>query len=612
VFLARIFLVAHLLAVGIGAFPCSALLSHAKEFAPERLISIYLRPEGRDRTLAELSAHGFIALNRPEASQPVVGLFGEQGPKELSQLNGVESVTASFQDRLATWCNGCQLVQDREIPLDYALAGVYSFRERPQWRTRFRPLDQIRKLAQERGVTVVMNRSRPESEAQIRREEFLFGAPVFYSEDLPEDSGIVHIPGVALHFLPSSRSLAVRGQLNPLQGSSNVHGSLDKIEEMRILRKYAPLAVADSAPAARLIGGETLVAKRAEAFRRISEFLLRPRTAWTTRRLKSSLREYLQECHNLFSQRFPKGYYVKWRFDYATRESAQLTTSENFQSPDRINHFVDFIDLAKQLFPFWETLDHPAIDAFLYEMTDSRILALHDLLYGGNNVLVQAALPVHISPYKNNIEFRVDVFQGEVVGSDFRSGLELWPNRRDRAEEFIRSVLRGLPTPYRTMSAGFDVVELKDGSFRIVECNVGTRGSFILPDTEIIRANQAISRFLDHPTPLMLELDAAYAGGKESQARYLKQVAATSPHPSNENLVELEKTDVFRYFRDRYFEDWSKQNRSPLSRLGNPLNPQLKALATEAGLDKNKWVNALISTVVGYEMIVHIKPDVEP
>ncbi len=593
--------VAFLWCVWASALPCFRLLQNASEFNPAALVSIYLDPalsaRQRSATLNQLAKHDLILLNQPEHS-PLIAQLTLSGPRQISAIPGVAEVTQAQPETLQVWKEGRSWHRVRESLMDNDLSGNWLERATPLRGMGRVTLKQIRQTARDYGVLIVLNRSRPASEAELSKEAFLFGGTVFYADDLPADPGTLEMPGLALHFLPNARSLAVRGTLNPLQSRGKALAEMNKREEMRVFERYAPEAIAPWIPADKLFTTwPGLEQQRVEALNEVNAFLsIRSASLSQVRILNKKLRSFFEMAVATLPDEMRK-FFIKHRYDSASMESGQLWNYRNFQAVKNARAFYKALKSAKN-----ETglrgnlLDNVGFETHWED--DYRLLILRNLLLGGDEVFFQQFLPVRRSHYGNNIEFRVDVFQGRVVGTNFRYNLEYFPEEGEQAARFVAGVFARLPSRYRTLSAGLDVVQLVDGTFRIIEGNFGTASSFCLPDTMPIYANTALSNFLGKPTPLIRYLDSAFAKGLSAQAKVLVDAYADEPDADDDEAVGLTREDIFTYFRDRYVDNWRATPQ--LSRTMATPYQSLRALLFLAGGQNDPGLAYLAQTAADY------------
>jgi hypothetical protein len=580
---------------------CFQKLQNASDLKPSALVSIYLQTDltGQQRlaVLEALKEKQLILLNSPDHS-PLVAQVTTHSPREISLLKGIEQVTQAWTDTLRVWKKGRTWTRPRESLMDNDLPENWRQRQTPLRGMGAATLTQIRQIARDYGVVVVMNRSRPATEELIQKESFLFGGNILYADDLPEDPGLIEIPGLALHLLPNARSLAVRGTLNPLQSRSRVLADLDKVEEMRVFGRYVPDAVAPWITADKVLASSSeLLEKRQTALDRVNDFLSnRSPNLSEIRLLNNSLRSFFK----LFMDQRPeafRNFFIKHRNDFATTEAGQQWTNLNFHPSSNARFFYYALKNAKtQASLRGKPLQSEQLgEYFVYQ---NRMVILRNLLLGGDEVFFQQTLPVRRSRRGNNVEFRVGIFQGRVVASHFRFNMECYPEEAEGAARFVKGIFARLPVKYRTLSAGLDVAQLKDGSFRIIEANFGTNSSFSLPDTIPVYANTALSNFLGRPTPLIRHLNAVFDRGMKAQANALR--IARAEQPRDEEEVALRPDDVFEYFRDRYLENWRKTHQTRQTKLKENPYWYLWALLVEAGEHKDEELLSLAQMANDY------------
>ncbi len=550
-----------------------------------RLASAVLSPrlsaEGARAVATRLAERGFRALGRPEPGKALPGEANPRDLRSLSRVRGVSSVerTSATRHKVYVWRDGkrsSRAAPETPEPSDFELwTNAPTPRGTPP-----RTLAAIRRAA-EKGVTIVLPGWRPVDEEGVRDNEKLYGARVFYAEDLADNSTPVKLPGLVLHISPSPKSFLVRGDLNPLLGQGRLLARLDKVTESEWVRSVDPSFMAEG------LTGQALVEKRAGAFRSrqakarrlIEEYLGNLDEAGADKRQRE-IAGLVKEFFRLSREEFPKGAFFKFRTDYATREKASMVATFLSDPDEMAAGYLSDLKIIKDYLGV-----HPisALDPELRRlMTDgpSRTAVIHSLIARPGDVLVQKKLGLAKNRRGELIEFRVDVLDGHVVNSEFRYGWDYRPDEENQAKQLIESFLAKLPEKDRYFSGGFDVAKLRDGSYVIIETNPGTQSVNLDTSRYPTLGNRALSNLLGKPTPLLRKLEQLYQAGVQRQASFLRRLPLGN-NDAKESIQNMNAEDAMEWFRARYVQDWRKAgggHRAAVETLG-----KLKLLATLSG-----------------------------
>lgn len=553
--------------------------------AQTRLASAVLSPrlsaEGARTVAARLAKRGFRVLGRPEPGKALPGEANPRDLKSLSRVRGVRSIerTSATLHTIYVWRDGkrsSRAAPENPEPSDFELwTNAPTPRGTPP-----RTLAAIRQAA-EKGVTIVLPGWRPVNEEHMRDNERLYGARVFYAEDLADHSTPVKLPGLVLPISPSPKSFLVRGDLNPLLGQGRLLARLDKVTESAWVRSADPSFMAKG------LTGQALVKKRTGAFksrqaevrRLIEEYIGNPDEAGADERQRE-VAGLVKEFFRLSREKFPKGAFIKFRTAYATRESASMVATF-LSDPDEMA--ADYLSDLKKVKDFLGLHPISALDPELRRlMTEgpSRTAVIHALIARPGDVLVQEKLDLAKNRRGELIEFRVDVLDGHVVNSRFRYGWDYRPDEESQAKRLIESFLDRLPEKGRYFSGGFDVAKRRDGDYVIIETNPGTQSFSLDAGRNPTLGNAALSNLLGKPTPLLRKLERLHQAGVKRQAAFLRRLPLENDN-DKDSIRDMDATDAMEWFRARYVQDWRKAGggrRAALKTIG-----KLKRLAKLSG-----------------------------
>jgi hypothetical protein len=201
---------------------------------------------------------------------------------------------------------------------------------------------------------------------------------------------------------------------------------------------------------------------------------------------------FVEKLQAKLNEKFPQGYFLKGVRDYNT--GGNLPTNKT-KFAEAYQGFV------KEYQPLVEKLrkDHPNDD--LQPMLNNHPFqsgrTLHALMENPESVIIQEKLPLKKFTKKNLPlnkqpfqEFRVHTVKGQVIpgGSAHRwSDMHTITDRKTMkaAEAFVQTVMDKLPDEVKKKAAlSPDVVQLEDGSFKIIEMNAGGDSGFLHPVTE--------------------------------------------------------------------------------------------------------------------------------
>jgi hypothetical protein len=400
---------------------------------------------------------------------------------------------------------------------------------------------------------------------KVRELEELYGARIFFAGDLPADAGMVHLPGVVLHIGPGMHALKVRGDSNPLLGQGQLLGQIDKVTEARWILSVDPKGMAPSLSWQEVLEHQGGASSKFEAMdkslRRDIEAFLAGKSEVSRGQLESRVSAAIRECFSVSEREYPPGAYIKWRYDYATRESGGIVTTFDSDPGEMARVYVKDLVALRERHGSRMPIANPSIDK---ELSESKSIIANSVIARPQDILVQQKLPLRETKLGRMMEFRVDVFDGHVVNTTVRSGFEYYPDEAAAAREKVRSFMEKNEGRYRYFTGGFDVALLDDGaakpspkSARIIETNPGSRSLNIDPTGSPVDANKALANFLGRPTPVLSEFEFAYEQGTEAQISLLKDFPGS---PKNINIFSaMPAYEGLIWLRDRTMEDWRRK-----------------------------------------------------
>ena len=397
---------------------------------------------------------------------------------------------------------------------------------------------------------------KPSSAKAIEDLEFVWGGHIFFAGDLRDGTSIVEIPGVVLHIDPSDKSMAVQGDMNLLLGRGRMLQKLNKVSESYWVRGIDPTAMAPAEKASDLYSSQNAeaVAKARRLASSTVEAYLETRTPAQLKAVTLAVESFLEAVIAAAKSDFEPGAFFKGKNDYATRESDGIFMSSSMDPTAMAKAYAaDLKGLAAGYGR--KAIPNDDVDEWMDDAYTAAATMTHHLLAHPEDVLVQQKLDLAKTDAGNLMEFRVDVFDGHVVNASFRYGLEFHPDEAAGAGKMVQKFFDKAPKGDRYFTGGLDVAMLKDGTFKIIETNPGTQSSFIDSGTYPISGNLAVSKFLGHPTPLLMRLMVEYAGGPKTQAEFLSTLRSTESEAVT-SLDQLTKFEFLVWVRDKYLGEW--------------------------------------------------------
>ena len=571
---------------------CEPLLTTADakpDFQSLRLINVRLAPNLSASELVQVRHKiqdlGFKSWSMTESGRAWVGEVDPISAAQLSRVEGVASITRESSDGIDIWRDGkkSRLV----VPEDYEPetdAQLWNGLRAPVRGTPPRDLPAIRQMAREKGVTIVISSRRPATQAMIRDIEELWGARVFFAGDLTESSSLVEIPGVVLHIEPSPKSLEVQGELNILLGKDKMLGKLNKVTESYWVRAIDPNAMAPALRASELLlkqGGSAYSKQRRKLNAQVRRFL-QTRDFSALADIQQDTQAYLSHVIEKSNAEYESGAFIKGKDDYATREGDAIFTTGSMQpgkmALEYIKKLRSFVEESKKRTP----IEPDRLDLYFRDDATPPAVMTHNLIMHPEDVLIQQKLDIAKTDADNLMEFRVDVFDGHVVNSSFRYGLEYFPEEAQGAGKMVQRFFNRAPKAARYFTGGLDVCMLKDGTFKIIETNPGAQSSFINAATYPISANEALSKLLGKRTPLLKKLDEIYSNGPTAQVQFLMTLGVREADGLT-SIRDITKFDFLSWLRDRYLDEWT---RTPTEENRKKTLRQMRKVAKLGGVKK--------------------------
>jgi hypothetical protein len=198
-------------------------------------------------------------------------------------------------------------------------------------------------------------------------------------------------------------------------------------------------------------------------------------------RNKAERAVFLEKLQAKLDEKFPKGYFVKGIQDFNT--GGNLPTN-------KVNFRKMYEGYHKEFVPYEKKVGQNQDLLRAHPFQSGRML--NDLLTNPESVIIQERmdlkkwtekkLPIHKQPFQ---EFRVHVVHGKVVPGASSHRWSLLKNLTDRkalhgAEKFAQDLFDNVPDNIKkNMAYSPDIVQMTDGSFKVIELNVGGNSGFL-------------------------------------------------------------------------------------------------------------------------------------
>jgi hypothetical protein len=247
-------------------------------------------------------------------------------------------------------------------------------------------------------------------------------------------------------------------------------------------------------------------------------------------RNKAQRAVFLEQLQTKLNERFPNGYFVKGIQDFNT--GGNLPTNKTAFRTMYEGYHKEFVPYVKKVGENQDLLrTHP--------FQAGRML--NDLLKDPSSVIIQERmnlkkwtnkdLPIHKQPFN---EFRVHVVHGKVVPGASSHRWSLLKNITDRktlhgAEKFAQEVFDKMDDKYKkNMAYSPDIVQQADGSFKLIELNVGGNSGFLHRNP--LAANKMVEAVTGRET------NALYAARRLGYSAVASTVVAT--HQQHERVQD--------------------------------------------------------------------------
>lgn len=338
-------------------------------------------------------------------------------------------------------------------------------------------------------------------------------------------------------------------------GYSKRYNNSDKISDWNIARTVDPRVIPS-----------TVVAN--EIFTETELFDIRATPLGE--KTKASISNLAKNLVQRSLQKYPKGAIFKLKDDYRTADQYGLLTTENIENllqSSNLNHLLEeqIVNKNFNVKDFVEVLKGRKAK---YKKADRVLNLLGDIISNPENVLVQELVNIQ-KIAGHNVEIRVDFVDGVAMTAATRYGFSYLPEINEKAMNFLNEFLYRSQSKFPALTGGADIVLLTDGTFKILEFNLGNFSAYRHPRYEPIAANWFLTILQGKRTKLIAEFTKTMTLPLTDQLRYLQQFSLKK----NKYILKKEEIyvpEVIAFFRDAsldYYRQGSDRFPNPRSVL---------------------------------------------
>jgi hypothetical protein len=409
----------------------------------------------------------------------------------------------------------------------------------------------LQKAAKKDGVTTVIPYPRPKTAIEEREMEMIYGSKLKFSTDKKKGVPYVKGKGVALHpgVEPELASI-FRGDFNPHLGTGLAANRLDKWREYKLANTLSPGSMSETTNAPALFKkaaatSELAPAKR-EALKADVLSCIAHSNGVCSPSLEERIRSAVQDFFVLTEKEFPDGAFIKLTNEFATADGGKLITT--FKS-DRKALADQFIHDLKVLSDEKKTYTPDELD-YAVELQEHRGSSLtHGLLFDPKKVMAQKKLDLVETEQGRPMEFRIPFFNMEATAAIPRHTSEYLPEEAAAAKKAFNDAFAQSKKRI-AIAGGADMVKTKDGSYRLMEFNVGGESGYGMGDSAPVASNRIVAAIQGKDTKMLEELKAIDNASPSEQSKLLQGL--------NENSKNMFLEETMISVRDSAMEKWKK------------------------------------------------------
>lgn len=277
------------------------------------------------------------------------------------------------------------------------------------------------------------------------------------------------------------------------------------------------------------------------------------------RALKMTLTKLISQLFESINHHFPKGAFLKNFDESTTGDLGNQVVSFNQSYLNLINEFLNRLtESATQTGPRPALTDINFSKKMTEEPYETGSKFIWKLLTDPDSILIQERLDVAKTDLGIVREIRVDYVDGEAVTTRPRYSHEYLKEDEEEAADVLNEFFRRAPEEFKYLSGGADIIRLQNGTWKIIELNVGPCSGSIDPAVFPIEANVFRSVLFEEKTPLIVELEKVFKQDIEDQIKYVKSYETEREKWLKESTRDISQAEIARWLRNAYLDEWRK------------------------------------------------------
>lgn len=443
-------------------------------------------------------------------------------------------------------------------------------------------LPALQKIAQEKGLAIVGTVYNKEQAQDFAK---LYGIPILDKEKRKNFRGVVlDVTDVGIEL----NKPFVKGSANPLVGQPSLIKQFgSKYEELRLARAVDPSVMPGVLTFSEVVSGTHLV-----NFNQARDFLIKKLQLASQDKsiiLDPAFENDLYSCIDQFlktvRQKFPVGAFIKNYGEFASGDAGNSVTTFG-SSPQQIaREFILWFNQARKTFKTKKYTDEE-FQKFLNDpLFANATRFVNTLLVKPNQLLINERIELAKTLLGSPMEFRVDFFQGQVVGVRIRYGNEFYLVEAQEARDVFNAFMKKAPLAIQTLSGGADVAKTRDGRWVIFEFNFGSSSGTLAPEYYPFEANAIFSSLQRKNTWFMDFALAVAAKSTAEQKDFIRSLENEKPVWWKNKIEYISQVEWARWLIEQRLKNWNASaNKSDLAPL---LLADIQDLTSDLGTHGN-------------------------